>query len=387
MADHSKPTTASAYANFTSELDARFDDLTLGLDPAYVTPTNLPTNAIRFSSAAAKWQRWNGTSWVDPVAGNTYAISISGNSGTVTNGVYTSGTYADPAWITSIAGTKVTGNISGNAGSATVLQTARTINGVSFNGSANINVNLNNALSFATDGSGAASGATFNGSAARTISYNSVGAPSVSGANATGTWAISISGNAATATTALSADNATNATNAATAVTVSDSAITTAKLGNGAVTSAKMATGAAVGNLGFTPVQQGGGGGQGTNKLYMGWSGSGLRFQVDATDFGLDWPMRSTNGAKAWVNFDSGGGVRAAFSVTSVTKLDVGRFYVNFSYSLPDSSYAVVAGGGDASSFGFESGHPFPYACYVAIHNTFNGEYRDTASCMVSVFR
>ena len=45
--------------------------------------------------------------------------SITGNSGTVTNGVYTSGSYADPAWITSIAGSKVSGNISGNAANVT----------------------------------------------------------------------------------------------------------------------------------------------------------------------------------------------------------------------------------------------------------------------------
>lgn len=51
-----------------------------------------------------------------------------------------SGSYANPTWITSLAGSKITGDISGNAGSATVLQTARTINGVSFNGSANITV-------------------------------------------------------------------------------------------------------------------------------------------------------------------------------------------------------------------------------------------------------
>ncbi|MET0100027.1 MAG: hypothetical protein ABWU11_25525, partial [Arthrospira platensis] len=32
----------------------------------------------------------------------------------------------------------ITGSISGNAGTATALQTARTINGISFNGTANI---------------------------------------------------------------------------------------------------------------------------------------------------------------------------------------------------------------------------------------------------------
>jgi hypothetical protein len=47
-------------------------------------------------------------------------------------------TYADPAWITSLAGAKVTGNIGGNAATATALATARTIAGVSFNGTANI---------------------------------------------------------------------------------------------------------------------------------------------------------------------------------------------------------------------------------------------------------
>ena len=42
-----------------------------------------------------------------------------GNAGTVTNGVYTTGSYADPTWITSLAGSKITGNISGSAGNVT----------------------------------------------------------------------------------------------------------------------------------------------------------------------------------------------------------------------------------------------------------------------------
>lgn len=39
-------------------------------------------------------------------------------------------------------------------------------------------------------------------------------------------------------------------------------------------------------NLGFTPVQQGGGTGQGANKVYIGWSGSRLKAMVDQTDMG-----------------------------------------------------------------------------------------------------
>ncbi|MDX5413412.1 MAG: hypothetical protein LPK02_10240 [Rhodobacterales bacterium] len=44
----------------------------------------------------------------------------------------------------------------------------------------------------------------------------------------------------------------------------------------------------AQGNLGFTPIQQGGGAGQGANKIYIGWDAAGgrLRAQVDASDIG-----------------------------------------------------------------------------------------------------
>lgn len=50
---------------------------------------------------------------------STIAGSVSGNAATATNGVVTTGSYADPAWITSLAGTKVSGDIAGNAVSIT----------------------------------------------------------------------------------------------------------------------------------------------------------------------------------------------------------------------------------------------------------------------------
>ena len=183
-------------------------------------------------------------------ATGTWSISISGNAATVTDGVYTSGSYANPSWITSLddgkvlptmtgnsgkylttdgtnsnwttlpaindgtlslstsgtgisgsatftanqagassftvtsnatssntvstivardasgnfnAGTitaaltgNVTGDVSGNAGTATILQTARTIGGVSFDGSANINLpGVNTAGNQSTTGNAA----------------------------------------------------------------------------------------------------------------------------------------------------------------------------------------------------------------------------------------
>jgi len=57
-------------------------------------------------------------------------------------------------------------------------------------------------------------------------------------------------------------------------------------------------------SLGFTPVQQGGGAGQGTNKIYIGWASSTLNLQVDTTDFASSWPISAArwNGASYTVS-------------------------------------------------------------------------------------
>jgi hypothetical protein len=66
------------------------------------------------------------TAFVNNLAnsGTTFAHSITGNAGTVTNGVVTTSSYANPSWITSLANTKITGtfstaSITGLAASAT----------------------------------------------------------------------------------------------------------------------------------------------------------------------------------------------------------------------------------------------------------------------------
>jgi len=45
----------------------------------------------------------------------TITGSISGNAGTATNGVVTTGSYADPAWITDLTGSKISGTIDGGS--------------------------------------------------------------------------------------------------------------------------------------------------------------------------------------------------------------------------------------------------------------------------------
>ena len=108
------------------------------------------------------------------------------------------------------AGT-ITAELSGNATTATTLKTARTINGVSFDGSQNITITSNtaNALSLGTYLS-YDTGTTFNGGAARTINVSAsstytngtsnIVARDTSGNFTAGTITAALSGNASTAT-------------------------------------------------------------------------------------------------------------------------------------------------------------------------------------------
>ena len=53
------------------------------------------------------------------VTSTSFVGALTGNASTVTDGVYTTGSYADPSWITSLAGSKISGNITGNAANVT----------------------------------------------------------------------------------------------------------------------------------------------------------------------------------------------------------------------------------------------------------------------------
>lgn len=104
--------------------------------------------------------------------------------------------------VPSTTGTGASGSWNINAATATALQTARTINGVSFNGTANITLTAvsPNAVTFNNSGTGAASGTTYDGSTAVTLSYNTIGASPLAGSTSlttlgtvgTGTWQGSI---------------------------------------------------------------------------------------------------------------------------------------------------------------------------------------------------
>lgn len=129
---------------------------------------------------------------------------------------------------------------------------------------------LTNAVTFNDSGAGAVSGTTYNGATARTISYNTVGAQAALGYTPTRTVSSSspLSASYTGANVAISMTQASGSANG----WLSSTDWTTFN--------SKQAA------LGFTPVQQGGGAGQSTNKVYIGWTGTALKSQVDATDQG-----------------------------------------------------------------------------------------------------
>lgn len=79
MANWSNPLLTSTYTNFMNELKDRDTDLALQFDG--VTPSNLPTGAIRWNSSINRWQKWSGTAWGE--LATTYALtglSTTGNA-------------------------------------------------------------------------------------------------------------------------------------------------------------------------------------------------------------------------------------------------------------------------------------------------------------------
>lgn len=291
--DFNKPVVTDNYAVMLPAIAQAHKDLARMLEPtATGTHTNVPNETVRWNATTVRWERYNGTAWVTlPAAGNNvYAISISGNSATATalatartiGGVSFNGTANINLPGVNTAGNQ---NTTGNAATATKLATARTIGGVSFDGTANINL----------------------------PGVNTTGNQNTTGNAATSS---SCTGNAATATLATKAST----------------------ISQGGTNGAAMTF-----NYEGLPGQP----------TWLWGTSDGLstyvfnpsNFSVNsATKLSNDTGSAPSYSCRAWVNFNGTGtvAIRASGNVSSITDNGVGDYTVNFTTAMPDANYCVA---------------------------------------------
>ena len=161
--------------------------------PVIVTNASGQVSSVTNTSIAISNAQVSGLGTMSTQNANAVAITGGSIDGTTIGGLTAAaitGTTVTASSYFSGPGTNLTGtasglSIGGNAATATSAGS------------------VTNSLTINSAGAGGASPQTFNGGAAVTISYNTVGAPSTTGTGASGTWGISISGNAATVTDGL----------------------------------------------------------------------------------------------------------------------------------------------------------------------------------------
>jgi hypothetical protein len=150
----------------------------------------------------------NSNGYLSSTDWNTFNNKLSSFSNQTANTFYAApnGSTGVPVFRTLVAADIPTlnQNTTGNAATADALSTSRTINGVGFNGTADITISANtpNAISFNTSGTGTNTPTSFNGANSVTISYNSIGASPLAGSSSlttlgtisAGTWNANVIG-------------------------------------------------------------------------------------------------------------------------------------------------------------------------------------------------
>lgn len=150
-----------------------------------------------------------GTVNATQIANNqTYGISVSGNAGTVTNGIYTSGSYSDPSWLT-LSKSKV--------GLGNVDNTADVNKSVSYATTAgNGGVTSVNGNTGAVSVSGAATWVRFNGTGSTGTNMTIIGSSNITSVykNATGDYTVTMTSAQPNANYAIAGNSTPNYNNA-----------------------------------------------------------------------------------------------------------------------------------------------------------------------------
>jgi hypothetical protein len=253
-------------------------------------------------------------------------------------------------------GTGLTGTSYNGSAAVTAAVSYGTAAGTACQGNDSRLGTITNSVTFNNGGAGGASGSTFNGSAALTVSYNTVGAPSTTGTNATGTWGISVSGSAATLTTGRTIGLTGDVTGTSGTFNGSANLSFATTLANGSVSAANLD-----------------GAQSGSAPIYA---------------------------ARAWVKFNGAGtvAIQASGNVSSITDNGAGNYTINFTTAMPDTNFCVTgqpAGNTDANTVGMVWAVSAVNGDFVkttssvqlVASRTTNNDIRDAYGCHVAIFR
>lgn len=160
MADWSKPTLSSLYTDFLTEVKARDTDNATQF--ASGTPTNVPTNAIKWDTTANRWKKWDGSAWVELTSGYDFNnAKVNGNqvlhAANYTDYAPTkTGTGASGSWSINVTGNAATATSATSAGKWTTARTQTLTGDVS--GSTSVDGSANYSISTTLANSGVAAG-------------------------------------------------------------------------------------------------------------------------------------------------------------------------------------------------------------------------------------
>lgn len=243
---------------------------------------------------------------------------------------------------------------------------------------------VSNSLTFISGGGGVLPGTTFNGSGPVSVSYNSIGAPSVLGANASGTWDININGNSATSTLATTATLALSSNTLSQTLPVDKGGTggTTAEVARSSL-GLTYATGVDVNGYTFTANTTSGSStitsttalalsngdivrgpgipsnttvlsGAGTTSLVLSANATSTQTNASYTSYRIDRVLTTATSAagvaKAWINFNGTGtiAVRSSNNISSITDNGTGDYTLNFIEPMNRTNYCVVVTTGTA---------------------------------------
>ena len=271
----------------------------------------------------------------DQAGGSTFTVTSNATNANTANTIVArdgSGNFSAGTITAALSGNATTSSsTTGNAATATALQNARTIGGVSFNGTANINLpGVNTAGNQNTTGSAATlttartiGGVSFNGSA----NINLPGVNTAGNQNTTGSAASLTTARAINGTNFNGTANITTA-NWGTARTINGSSVN----GSANVTTANWGTTRTL-SIGGTGKSVNGGGN-------VTWTSA----EITAGKLSTASGSAPSYSARAWVNFNgqSTVSIRASGNVSSITDLGLSNYRVNFSTAMPDANYSAL---------------------------------------------